>query len=311
MNDICSDGINATSGEKGPFTVGYPETDDPQARNDGGEITRFRCISQLQGFSLLKARFVSFSYAPHSHDTFAIGQTLQGFQDFRCQEKEYRSYPGAVITINPGDVHDGHAGMQSGFAYRMLYVPVSFYASLAEEVWGCRKDQCSFPGALHEDRTTSTLAARIFRVLSDPGASLLEIHSVVTQNLAVILQRHGELKKDPKTCASRVKNIQDARDYIRDNAACNVTLEDLATRFDDTHYMFLRRFRKVVGMPPHRFQIQCRVDRAKSLMAGGASLSEAAQDAGFCDQSHLNRRFKEVCGISPGAYLSAVRGSPS
>jgi len=38
-----------------------------------------------QGFSLLKARFVTFAYSPHSHETFAIGQKLQGLQDFRCR----------------------------------------------------------------------------------------------------------------------------------------------------------------------------------------------------------------------------------
>ena len=87
------------------------------------ESCRYSKIDQLPEVSLLEAFFVSFSYAPHAHDTFAVGQTLSGFQDFVCRGKEHRGFPGTLITINPDEVHDGHSGLETGFAYRMLYIP--------------------------------------------------------------------------------------------------------------------------------------------------------------------------------------------
>jgi AraC family transcriptional regulator len=96
-------------------------------------------------------------------------------------------------------------------------------------------------------------------------------------------------------------------DYIRENASANLTLEELAGHFDDTPYVFLRRFRRVAGIPPHRYQIQCRVERARRLIERGMPLPEVALETGFCDQSHLNRRFREIFGVAPGAYGSAMR----
>jgi AraC-like DNA-binding protein len=48
--------------------------------------------------------------------------------------------------------------------------------------------------------------------------------------------------------------------------------------------------------------IQMRVFRAKQLLAAGVPIAQAAFDTGFTDQSHLNRHFKRLVGITPGQY---------
>ena len=100
------------------------------------ESCQYLQIGLLAEVSLLEAFFVSFSYAPHAHDTFAVGQTLSGFQDFVCRGKKHRGFPGTLITINPNEVHDGHSGLETGFAYRMLYIPAAtiFRSSAADMI---------------------------------------------------------------------------------------------------------------------------------------------------------------------------------
>ena len=58
--------------------------------------------------------------------------------------------------------------------------------------------------------------------------------------------------------------------------------------------------------PPHRFQLGLRIIRAKELIGRGASLSQAALDPGFCDQSHFSRHFKRIVGVTPQAYARAL-----
>jgi AraC-like DNA-binding protein len=272
------------------------------------ESCRYSKIEQLAEVSLLEAFFVSFSYAPHAHDTFAVGQTLSGFQDFVCRGKKHRGFPGTLITINPDEVHDGHSGLETGFAYRMLYIPAETLFSLAHEIWGEQRHASPyFLETVHRDTGSFLATSHFFNLLKMPGAEAPHLESSLLETLGALLERHGECRKEFNSVPSGGKIVQDAKEYLRHNPAGKVTLDELAARFGDTPYMFLKRFRKITGMPPHRFQLQCRVDLARQLLLQDLPLVEIAAETGFCDQSHFNRRFREIVGVSPGAYRRAVR----
>lgn len=64
------------------------------------------------------------------------------------------------------------------------------------------------------------------------------------------------------------------------------------------HRGFLREFR----LPPHLYILPQRIALARQLLKSGHSPVEAALSAGFCDQSHLNRVFKQTFGVPPGQY---------
>ncbi len=64
----------------------------------------------------------------------------------------------------------------------------------------------------------------------------------------------------------------------------------------------VRTFHQHVGIPPHEYMVQLRLERARSMLATGAPAAEAAHHAGFADQSHLHRHFKRVIGVTPGKY---------
>lgn len=66
---------------------------------------------------------------------------------------------------------------------------------------------------------------------------------------------------------------------------------------------FRRRFCSVTGMPPGRYQLTKRVDRACALMAAGrVTNKEIAERLGFCDEFHFSRTFKSVVGLSPAQF---------
>ncbi|GKT21722.1 AraC family ligand binding domain-containing protein [Acidovorax sp. SUPP3334] len=75
------------------------------------------------GLPCIEAYFQNHGYAPHRHDTYAIGRTLAGVQSFRYQRSRRDSLPGQTIVLHPDELHDGHAGTGDGFRYRMVYVP--------------------------------------------------------------------------------------------------------------------------------------------------------------------------------------------
>src|SRR5471032_2852998 len=83
------------------------------------------------GLQRLTARFGGHAYDLHRHETYAVGLTLWGAQSFHYRGALQTSGAGQVMVIHPDEAHDGHAGVDAGFAYRMLYVdPAAIGAAL-------------------------------------------------------------------------------------------------------------------------------------------------------------------------------------
>jgi hypothetical protein len=74
------------------------------------------------GIETLRAHFEGHAYDPHWHDSYLVGVTEQGVQQFNCRRARHQSTPGKVFLLEPGDIHDGEAPTAEGFTYRMLYL---------------------------------------------------------------------------------------------------------------------------------------------------------------------------------------------
>ncbi|WP_440105488.1 AraC family ligand binding domain-containing protein [Streptosporangium sp. H16] len=90
------------------------------AAGAGGHRLRFG--SGAAGIERLEASLVGAEFAPHRHDTYAIGVTLAGVQTFRYRGEPRHCLPGDWHVLHPDEVHDGRPGMDEGFGYRILYV---------------------------------------------------------------------------------------------------------------------------------------------------------------------------------------------
>ena len=87
---------------------------------DGGDWV---CTSELgEGIELLRAWFGGRAFTKHCHDTYAIGVTETGVQTFDYRGRVERSIPGQVMVLHPDEMHDGRAGTEVGFGYRIVYV---------------------------------------------------------------------------------------------------------------------------------------------------------------------------------------------
>lgn len=97
--------------------------------------------------------------------------------------------------------------------------------------------------------------------------------------------------------------LKAAIDYVGDNLKKDLTLAEIAGAVHMSPYHFSRLFKESTGSTPHQYVIERRVRRAKELLGSTAlPIAEIAFLCGFAHQSHLNRHFKRLLGVSPKAF---------
>jgi AraC-like DNA-binding protein len=89
-------------------------------------------------------------------------------------------------------------------------------------------------------------------------------------------------------------------EYINSNLDQNIGLEALAEMAGLSTHHFARAFKQTVGMPPHCYVLQRRIEHAQQMLRNtDLPMAEIAVSAGFSDQSHLARHFRRITGVSP------------
>lgn len=86
-----------------------------------------------------------------------------------------------------------------------------------------------------------------------------------------------------------------------------MTIETLAADIFVSRYYFIRKFKRSVGMTPRQFCIQNRIRKAQILLCAEKAISRVAAEMGFYDQSHFDKAFQKIVGISPSEYIDSKR----
>jgi AraC family transcriptional regulator len=96
--------------------------------------------------------------------------------------------------------------------------------------------------------------------------------------------------------------VAEAVRFLQENYSRDVSLNDIAEAVHLSPFHVARLFKQALGVSPHQYLIQIRVNSARSLLEAGSgerSLAEVASAVGFADQSHLTRHFKRLLGVTP------------
>jgi AraC-like DNA-binding protein len=122
----------------------------------------------------------------------------------------------------------------------------------------------------------------------------------------------GCLPAEPKAAAARggltTRALRCVREYIDGHLAENIRLEVLAEVAGLSRCHFARAFKQSVGVAPHGYVMQRRLERAERLLAEtNLSLCQVALDSGFSDQSHFSSCFRRSFGESPRSFRRSRR----
>lgn len=265
------------------------------------EHTHFWRDPALNNLELLRATYITHAFAPHIHEGYAIGVIEGGAEQFKYRRSLHVAPRGSIVLINPGEMHTGEAATEHGWMYRMLYPDISLLQRAASEMAGKQQGIPFFPSPVVDDPQLATQLMQLHAAL-ERSPSALERDSRFLWVFAQLIARHADAHASLQPIRGRQTWVQQARDYLEDHYAENVTLEQLASFVHVSPFHLLRVFRDAVGLPPHNYLTQVRVRRARQLLQASLRPAEVALAVGFTDQSHLTRHFKALVGVTPARY---------
>lgn len=265
------------------------------------------------GIDMFEADYKNFSFPKHSHDYYAFGTILNGAERFMSRGTNYVAARGQLLMMNPMQVHDGGPASDDGYQYQIMFIDPAVFGDLISELSPKNPGLPFFGNCVVDDPDLHLLLQNLHRMFQPEhadSAPLLERDSCLLYSAARLSLRHADAPPYLYRPGSEDKRIKAVIDYMAAHLDENIALDDLAAVTGLSRFHLLRVFREATGLPPHAYFNHMRLRRAKRLLFDGASIADAAAATGFADQSHLNRHFKTMWGVSPGAFIASLDRTP-
>lgn len=254
-----------------------------------GDILRKR---QASGLILSELRHEGARKLPaHSHELAFFCLLLNGNYSERFGSKRVTYKPLTVMFHPPGTTHVDEIGPSGG----------RFFSVEVKTEWMDRLREClgarDLDSSLH-DGDLAWLAMRLYREHKHLDAcSMLTIEGLVLEMLAIV-GRMREIKE--QTGPSWLSR---AMELLNEEFRTNLKVQDIADKVGVHPFHLSRVFRSVHRQTIGEYVKKLRVRYAcKELVLRNHDLASVALSAGFADQSHFTRVFKNVTGITPGVY---------
>jgi AraC family transcriptional regulator len=224
-------------------------------------------------------------------------------------ESDGETIEGQYVAGHVG-VHPSRTGVRwkwdTRLNFLMMTLDPAFLDRIAVESFGLETGRAEL---LHvegkHDPAISSIASALLREVLNGDIGSRVLAESLANVLAVHLLRHyaGRAPR-PSTDASTVptRAVSDAVRFISENYARELSLADIGEAARLSPFHLARLFKKAMGMSPHQYLVNVRVNSARALLTSGAgrrSLADVAAAVGFADQSHLTRQFKRVLGLTP------------
>ncbi|MDP4088583.1 MAG: AraC family transcriptional regulator [Bacillota bacterium] len=227
-----------------------------------------------------------------------------GKAEFTCNDTTIQASGGDLIFHKPGDRRKAQTFAESpmkSFAVDFLYTcPV-----YEDGQWKLVNSELPFSHIQNID--DKYLFSRLVNLFSQLNRSFLSTKDVGRVNerliFCEILALLFKFKEGNEYNYSNSKKVDKVINYMTENYAENITLQQLAEEFQISPSYLGNIFKKVTGKSTIEYLINIRINKAKSLLKDEFTVSETSKLVGFNDIFYFSKAFKKHEGMSPSQYM--------
>ncbi len=129
--------------------------------------------------------------------------------------------------------------------------------------------------------------------------------TLLIDGLSQLIMRHALSVPRPAALPADQRRVAHMQARLAEQLEEPLGLSELAAQVGLSPYHATRLFARTVGMPPHAWRNQLRLQRARALLRQGLSVADTAAATGFADQSHFTHSFRRSYGVPPGHWQKA------
>jgi AraC family transcriptional regulator len=229
-----------------------------------------------------------------------IHRVLEGSSELQLR-------PAGKISISPPDAQRWRWDCDNRITILWINEAILDEVATGAALHGCR-GHLQTPLTADDDLVRHTILGMLSECSIGSKVSSLLIDCAGRHVAAHLLARYSRALLQEKTSGMAQWKLRRALDYIEEHIEQDLSLEDLSKGLDMTPHYFCRSFRKSVGMPPYRYLITRRIERAKELLAStDKEVTEIALEVGFSSPSHFTTAFRRSVGYAPRMYRNSAR----
>ena len=237
----------------------------------------------------------------------SIGVVTTGRSYYHYGADTFEISAGTVVLMNPGDVHACNPIANEPWSYQMVYVDTPWLTDLQHQL-GFSTDMGyrPFNTPYTRDAVLYEGLLELYRILVDEQAEHLQKQSALVSYFTEVQQR-----LNPSDTPVREVNhkLERAADYIREHCTDALKLEDICLAAELSPSYLIRAFKQYYGLTPHAFLVNQRIQFARAQLRQGELIADVALAAGFADQAHFQRTFKQHFAATPGQYREQLKPS--
>ena len=238
------------------------------------------------------------TFSKHYHDTYTIGLTYDGVLKTYNTNKSFDFYKYSIRVNNPNEVH---SGISQHWSHSNFYPTISLLSELYEQIFFEKKIPF-FENYIINDKILFFKLHTFFDSFFKKDDDLV-IESRLIDALSYLILNFTSYTKNYNNIFDNQLIVKKSLELINDCIDENISLDILANNCNLSKFHFLRVFKKEIGLTPHSFIINERLNRANNLIKSGKTISEASILVGFNDQSHFTRNFKKYFGYTPAKLI--------
>ena len=251
----------------------------------------------------------------HFHASYEVTLVISGTGEIFVDSKTYHMKRGVLMLLNNAEIHRSIS--LDGVLYKryVLKFPQEYARHLSTPRTDLLRMFRAENPCIQLDEENLKLLVDLFeksRTYTDEygeyGDDLRRQSAFVELMLALDKMVHLSANAEPAV-NKNMERIKPILTFIADHLQENLSLDIIAKQFGITKQHLCRIFKYATGMGVGAYITNERIIKACELLRNGIGVQQAGAEAGFHNNSHFIRTFKQIMGISPGRYALNYKAS--